>query len=130
MEDKAYEQQEVRRAQHRLDQIEKAPLTERREAERDFAEALTHPGCMGRNLAWLLCGHYGYGEMILAQRVLLAPRMNHVAALGQFLAAWDYGCPSGFARRTWNALPQAHKDRVIAEMQSAIADWQKERTTP
>ena len=129
MTDKEYETNEIRRAQNRLYQIEKAPLSERKAGREEFAESLTVPGIMARNTSWLLDGSYGYGEMALAHRLFLSPRMNHVAALGQFLAAWDHGCSSGYARQAWNALPKDHQERVTKEITSAILDWKADSMT-
>jgi hypothetical protein len=129
MTDKEYETTEIRRAQDRLYQIEKAPLAERKEGRTGYAESLTVPGIMARNTAWLLDGSYGYGEMLLAHRLFLSPRANTVAALGIMLAAWDHSCPSGFARQAWNALPKDHQERVETEIISAILDWKAESMT-
>jgi len=126
---KEYSDREISRAIARLDAIEKAPLAERKAGREEYAESLTHPGIMGRNTDWLLGGSYGYGEMALAHRLFLSPRMNHVAAIGQYLAAWDHGCPSGFARQAWNALPKAHQDRVEKEIVGAILNWKAESMT-
>lgn len=125
MDNTEYDNREMARASHRLYEIEKATLHDRQEAKRDFADSLTIPGRMGERVDWLLNGSYGYGEMLLAHRLFLSPRMNHVAALSQFIAAWDHQCPSGFARAAYRDLPKAEQDRLNAEVRQSITEWQQ-----
>jgi hypothetical protein len=118
-----YEQREVRAAQQRIREVEKAPLADRKEAAAEFLEAMRDPNLVGERIGWLLNGTYGYGPMVLAKRILGSPRMNRRAALTHMIGAFEWQTPGAMAIAGWKKLTksqQAALDRAVdAEIRDA-----------
>jgi hypothetical protein len=77
-----YEVRSMNEAFRREQEIERAPLSERKEAQAGFLEAMRgDPALVAERISWLLDGNYGHGEMMRARRVVENPRMNRRAAL-------------------------------------------------
>jgi hypothetical protein len=105
-----YEQRELREANQRLTEVERAPLADRKEAAVEFLAAMRDdPDLVAERVGWLLDGNYGYGQMLMAKRVLGAPRMNRVAALTQMVAAFEWSSPGAMTREAWKKLTKARK---------------------
>ena len=100
--------------------VEKSPLPDRKEGEKDFREALEIPGRMAERAEWILNGSYGFGAQLIAREVAANRRMNRAAWFGQVIAALDHGCPQAFAARAWLALPKMRQAQVNAEIIQAI----------
>ena len=117
MDQRSYEMNELRQFHKQLEYVEKAPLSERKEACREFHEAMVkYPELVGERIGWLLDGNYGFGSYQAAHRIVKSPRMNRVAALTQIIAALEWQCPNAMARAAWKKLSkaeQAHLDKVI-----------------
>lgn len=122
-----YERTEQRKLARDLQEVETAPLAERREARANFAEyLLQHPEIIAERVGWLLAGTYGYGSYREAGRIARADgRTNKVAQLVLLTAALEWKCPNGFAFEAWknpakyapNAVPRGFS---AAKMQKAL----------
>lgn len=122
-----YEQTEQRRLWKDLQEVEKAPLAERREARADFANALLqYPEIIAERVGWLLNGSYGFGSYREAGRIVReGGRTNKVAQLVLLTAALEWKCPNGFAIEAWknpakyapNAVPRGFS---VAKMRKAL----------
>lgn len=116
-----YEQYEARLFRQQLQNVETAPLIERRAARRAWGEALTeYPELVAERIGWLLNGSYGYGAHIAALQTVNSPRMNVQAWLGQTIAALEWHCPSLFAHQVWKKLPPAQQGHLAGLIQQEI----------
>jgi hypothetical protein len=116
-----YERRELADAHRKLDDLRRAPLAERKEAQAEFLEAMRdHPEIVGERVGWLLNGNYGYGSMQLAKRVLASPRMNRSAALTQMIAAYEWQSPEDMARAAWKKLTKGQQSALERAVQTAI----------
>jgi hypothetical protein len=122
-----YERRELSDAHKKLDQVGRAPLADRKEAQGEFLEAMRdHPEIVGERVGWLLDGNYGYGSMLLAKRVLASPRMNRSAALTQMVGAFEWQSPEDMTRAAWKKLSASEKARLESEVQAAISSAESE----
>lgn len=116
-----YETREIRAAHHHLDEVKKAPLADRKDAQLDFFKAMRdQPRLVGERVSWLLDGNYGYGSMLLAKRILHSPRMNRVAALTQMIGAFEWQCPEDMTRQAWKRLTPGEKHELARAVEAAI----------
>jgi hypothetical protein len=116
-----YERVELSDAQKKLSEVRRAPLSERKEAQTEFFEAMRdNPEIVGERIGWLLDGNYGYGSMQLAKRVLGSPRTNRSAALTQMIGAFEWQVPEDMARTVWKKLSTSEKARLEREVKAVI----------
>lgn len=105
----------------KLQEIERAPLADRREARTEWAEALKTPALIRERVEWLLDGCYGKGAYDRAHEIRNgSARMNKTAQLGQLIAALEWQCPSAFAREAWNGLAFEEQLAVTEAIQEAM----------
>lgn len=117
-----YETNEIHRAQIEMDRIERAPLSERKEAAQDFYEAMRDdPATVAERLGWLLDGNYGYGQMVMAKRIVASPRMNREAALTNLVATFEWRCPQRMVAEAWKKLTAPQKKMLDAALKVVIA---------
>jgi hypothetical protein len=122
-----YERRELAEANQRLREIEKAPLADRKEAAATFFEAMRdQPEIVGERVGWLLDGNYGYGQMLMAKRVLSSPRMNRAAALTHMVAAFEWSTPNAMARAGWKKLTASQQAALDRAVLKAIRDAEAE----
>lgn len=122
-----YERRELQEAQQRLTEVERAPLADRKEAASEFFEAMRdRPEVVAERVGWLLDGNYGYGQMMLAKRVLGSPRMNRSAALTQMVAAYEWSSPSALTRASWKKLTKGQQAALEKAVQAAIKSAESE----
>ena len=122
-----YEMRERREAHRHLDEIRKAPLAERKEAQAEFFEAMRdRPRLVGERVGWLLDGNYGYGSVLLAKQILHSPRMNRVAALTQMVGAFEWQCPEDMTRQAWKRLTAGEKHELARAVEHAIQQAEDE----
>lgn len=108
-----YEHRELMSAIAREREVERAPLAERKEAQREFLEAMRErPEIVAERIGWLLGGNYGYGAMKRAKQVLGSPRMNREAALTVMIAVHEWMTPGRMAVEAWKKLSPAEKSRL------------------
>ena len=115
-----YQARERQQLFSELRDVEAAPLSERREARTEWAEALTDPSLIGERVESLLAGSYGKGAYDYARELLTHKRANVVAQIGILIAALEWRCSSGFARQAWNKLPRVQRGKAVREIRSAI----------
>lgn len=122
-----YEHRELREANQRLSEVERAPLADRKEAAAEFLAAMRdHPDLVAERVGWLLDGNYGYGQMLMAKRVLGSPRMNRGAALTQMVAAFEWSSPGAMARAAWKKLTKGQQSALDRAVQAVIRDAERE----
>lgn len=118
-----YERNELREAHRRLDEVEKAPLADRKEAAAEFLAAMRdHPGLIAERIGWLLDGNYGYGAMKKAKQILGSPRMNRSAALTHMIGAFEWSTPNAMAIAGWKKLTKGQQAALEKAVQAAIRD--------
>lgn len=132
MTDPNYDAREIMRTHARLAEIRKAPLAVRRESR----EALRSTMCtefganvIAERIGWLLAGHYGYGERLIARRIADNRRMNRAAALTQLIAALEWLCPQDFARDAWKALTTKQKATLDRAVKAEIERYEQTQAT-
>lgn len=125
----AYERDEARRFRAQLDQVEKAPLSERKEGRDQWAGALRTPEIVAERIGWLLNGSYGRGSYCAALVVIGNPRMNVKAWLGATIAAIEWRCPGAYARAAWKTLTPDQQttlaDLIQAEIDYKVAEMEE-----
>jgi SpoVK/Ycf46/Vps4 family AAA+-type ATPase len=125
--DEEYERRELREANEKLREVEKAPLADRKEGAARFFEAMRdRPEIVGERVGWLLDGNYGYGSKMLAKRVLSSPRMNRAAALTHMVAAFEWSTPGAMARAGWKKLTASQQAALDRAVLKAIRDAEAE----
>ncbi len=118
-----YERNELREAHRRLDEVEKAPLAERKEAAAEFLEAMRDdPGLVAERIDWLLKGNYGYGPMKKAKQIVGSPRMNRPAALTHMIAAFEWSTPNAMAISGWKKLTKQQQAALDKAVLAVIRD--------
>lgn len=116
-----YEHREIRAAMRQRDEVNNAPLAERKEAQQSFFEAMRdRPGLVGERVSWLLDGNYGYGSMLLAKGILHRPRMNRIAALTQMIGVYEWMSPEDMTRKAWKHLSPGEKHELARAVREAI----------
>lgn len=132
MQREEYENRERAMLNVELDRLERLPLSERREGRAAWATAMTSDWpTIRERVAWLLHGHYGYGAMAEARRVLTAGHgTNYNARIGQLVAALEWGCAPSEARKAWKSVePMLHasgytiQSMVTEAIERGIKDW-------
>lgn len=122
-----YEQREITLAHKQIDEVNDAPLADRKEAQMNFFESMRDaPHVVGERIGWLLDGNYGYGSMILAKRILNSPRMNRAAALTQMVGVFEWQSPEAMTRQAWKRLTAGEKAALAEQVERAIADAEEE----
>lgn len=122
-----YERRELQGAQQQLTEIERAPLADRKEAASEFFEAMRdRPEVVAERVGWLLDGNYGYGQMLMAKRVLGSPRMKRSAALTHMVGAFEWSTPGAMAIAGWKKLTKGQQVALEKAVQAAIRSAERE----
>ena len=121
-----YEMRSLREAQAHEAEINRAPLSDRKEAQESFAEALRDPALVAERIGWLIDGNYGYGEMLMAKRVVRNKRTNREAALTQMVAIFEWQCPARMAVDAWKKLSASEKRTLDDAVKIVIGEAEKE----
>ena len=125
-----YERDEDRQHFNHMQEVEKAPLAERKEAEKDTMDHLKDPESFAQRAEWLHQGNYGHGAMRAAHRILAAPRMNREAALTQLTAAYEHRSPGRHTVAAWKKLSPEEQKNLSTHMQGVIKGWEEEHPAP
>lgn len=116
-----YEMNERRLAQAKEKEVEKAPLSERKEAQRAFLEAMRdQPELVGERIGWLLDGNYGYGAMIIAKEILPRKRMNREAILTHLVGVHEWQVPPRMSIAAWKMLTPSQQQNLDKAVKKAI----------
>lgn len=122
-----YEQNELTSAYNHMQEIEHAPLSDRKEAQADFFRVMSEdPALLAERLGWLIDGNYGYGEMMKAKQVVAHPRMNREASLTQLVGAYEWQCPPAMTSSAWRRLTSDQKAVLSAAVDVVIKAAEKE----
>lgn len=124
---RAYEQREVTSFQRELREVERLPLSERRENLREFTEVLQRdPELVAERIGWLLNGSYGRGSYTKAMQVANSPRMNQGAWLVQTIAALEWQVPQKMTAQAWHTLSGAQRSNlewlIQREIRNALSE--------
>lgn len=105
-----------------LQEVQKSPLEDRKQAAQEFGEAMRDPALVGERIGWLLDGNYGFEEMMAASRVLgQSARANKVASLTHMIGVLEWQCPPDRAVAEWKKLTKAEKDALDRAVKKEIA---------
>lgn len=116
----AYELNEVTRFIKQINEIERAPLAERKEGASDYHAAMRNePAQVATLIGYLLDGSYGQGAYLKAWECIHS-RMNKPAYLSQVIAALEYRCPADMARKMWHALTPEEKTALDHAIQTTL----------
>lgn len=111
-----------------LANVESAPLLERQDARKEYADdSASHPEVVAQRVWWLLTGCYGYGSYVAALRIADNPRMNRPAALAIMVAALEWFCPAAFARQAFNGLTTEQQATLTKAIRAEIRDYETEK---
>jgi hypothetical protein len=120
-----YERNELHHTQQQIQDVEKAPLADRKEAQAAFLDTLkTDPALVAERIDWLFAGNYGFGAMQMAQRVLES-RGNQEAMLVQLIGVLEWQTPGRMTADAWKKLTAKEKAALNKAVLGAIADEQK-----
>jgi hypothetical protein len=123
-----YEMNERRRAMQEGNEIDRAPLAERKENAQRFYEAMRDdPAAVAERLGWLIDGNYGFGQMSMAKQIIASPRTNRVAALNGLVGTYEYRCPLRMVATAWKRLTTREKAMLDEALQVVIRAAENER---
>lgn len=115
-----YQRREMGKANVRVFDINKEPLADRKEAAKEFGEALRDPSLIAERIGWLLDGSYGQGEMLVAKRSLASPRSNKAANMTHLIGVYEWQCPVAMGIAQWKKLTPAQKKALDVAVLRAI----------
>ena len=116
-----YERAEFDRAIKQEEEVNKAPLADRKEATASFLDAMKNdPELVGVRVSWLLDGNYGKGAHMRAHRILENKRMNRKAALTHLIGIYEWQTPARMGIADWKKLTHAEKRKLDASIQDTI----------
>ena len=95
-------------------------LADRKEAQRDFREALLDTRLIAERTRWIFQGCYGWGATDRALSIREMKCGNRVAAIAQLLAVLDWNCPGREAAAAWNSLDERDQLAVNAAILHAM----------
>ena len=123
-----YEMRELQRAAAEISRIENQPLEHKREAKKEFQEALrTEPGLIVERMSWYLDGNYGFGHYLKSKEWLSRSKnFNINARLMQSVAALEWQCPARQANQAYNSLTETQKDLFNLMVNRIIENHRKD----
>ena len=127
--DREYHDREMKRLFKRIEDIEKAPLSERREGREDYLRGLRdNPDIIAERVTWILNGAYGYAEQFRAKYILEnCKRKSAVVQLAYLVAAFDDSCPQVFAAQAFKKLMPEQQEKINNLIAQEVEDWEKEQ---
>jgi hypothetical protein len=115
-----YEMREAAEFHREMSEADKGSLAERKEACREFAQAMRDPALVAERVGWLIDGNYGYGAMQAAKRAIAATRSNRQAILTHMIGAIEWKCPARMAVTAWKKLSSAEKAALAKAINAEI----------
>lgn len=117
-----YLAREADRLYRQLQEVENAPLQDRREARAEYAQALGDIPLLIQRLEWLLEGCYGKGAHVQAWRIVNGTtRSNKPAQLALLLAALEWQCPRAFAVDAWKTYTNDRQAEITKAIEATIS---------
>jgi len=127
MEQKAYEDQEIRLYHKQVEEVAKAPLNDRKAGAKEWFEAMRDsPNTVAERVRWLLLGNYGYGSYVKARQIAVSKGMNRVAVLANMTAELEWQCPAKMASDEWKKLTVAQQQTLGSAITHVIENWERE----
>lgn len=128
MPNQEYDNRSLTEAYHHMQRVENAPLSDRKEAQAEFLDAMkTEPDLIAERLGWLFDGNYGRGEQMKAIQILgMKANANKVASLNQLIGAYEWSCPPAMSVAAWKKLTAAEKDLLDRAIKIVIEAATKE----
>ncbi len=128
MTEKTYIANEIARHRRDLGYVAAAPLSDRQAGRADYAAATVEH--ITEAAEHITAGNFGAGVYHeLASYVANHPRMNLVATLAQWVAAYEFACPPAFARQAYNGWDTDKRHRVNVELAKVIDAFRRELAT-
>jgi len=122
-----YEMRSLDEARRHEMEVERTPLSERRENAASFLGVMQRdPALVAERIGWLIDGNYGYGEMLVAKRVVTNPRLNRRAALVQLVGIYEWMTPRDMVIRAWKKLTTGQKRDLDAAVDVVIEVAERE----
>ena len=122
----SYMNREVDALRRQVRELANAPLSVRKEAQRDWLNAMRSPADVAEHVRWLLNGDYGDGAAMVAREVANNSRMNRAAALGILIAALDHQTPQREASDAWHKLSKKDQNSVNNAILKEVKRWSYE----
>lgn len=124
-----YERRERLAAVRREQEVDRAPLTDRKEAQQDLLGTMRErPETVAERIGWLIDGNYGNGAMQIAKEIVRSPRMNRRAGLVLLVAVHEWQCPRRMAADAWKKLTTAQKQLLDAAVDVVIEAAEREES--
>lgn len=119
-----FNSQELKQYRAEVARTENAPLSERKEGQRDYLNMLKNdPERFEEDVYMLLVGNFGHGAQIVAHDIIKSPRINQTAGIAIMIAHLNFFCPNELARKAWNMLTPEEQAKVNNIIKTAIADY-------
>ncbi len=121
---------EVQSYFNQVDEINKAPLGDRREAAEEWFKAMRDkPEEVARHVRGLIRGSLGWEWAVKAEEANRPSasgnvRTNRIAAMGMLVAARVYKCPPDAAKRMWSSMTPEQRLRVNQMVANVIKEWE------
>ncbi len=118
-----YEAREARLYAQQIRDIETAPLADRKEAAKEWANYLANkPALIAERISWLLNGSYGFWSYKVSREIAANKRLNRTAGLARIIAALEWETPHTMAARAFRAL-STEQQAVINSLIQAEIDY-------
>lgn len=118
-----YNDREISRTKQHISKI----ITEREDIARLHYHLTTDLNWYLQSIEYLLAGHYGYGELLIAQNVLLHHKTaNRVAQLAHLANALEYNVDTPHSNRLFKKLPKKLQNTLNDKIQKMIDDYLRE----
>ena len=132
MTEQEYQTNEISRALKLINEVESAPISERKENKKEFLDACVEtPETVVERVGWLLNGSYGHGEYMIAWRDVdiwnKSKKLNIRARLFISIAAYEWMTTPRHAAEVWRALPDEIKEKINKGIDAEIDFYIKER---
>lgn len=80
-----------------------------------------------QSIEYLLAGHYGYGELLVAQNILLHHKTaNRVAQIAHLANALEYNVDTPHSNRLFKKLPKKLQNTLNNKIQKMIDEYLRE----
>jgi hypothetical protein len=125
MPDREYEMRELQEARRAEQEVDRAPLSERKENMQTFYEYMRNePSLVADRIDWVLNGSYGYGPMLVARQT--TKRMNRPALFTQLVGVYEWRCPRRMAVDAWKKLTKIEQAKLQLAVEAVVAEHDRQ----
>jgi hypothetical protein len=125
MPDRAYEMRELQEARRAEQEVDRAPLSERKENMQSFYESMRdEPETVAERIDWVLTGNYGYGQMLVARQA--TKRTNRPALFTQLVGVYEWRCPRRMAVDAWKKLTKVEQAKLQLAVEAVVAEHDRQ----